>query len=80
MAALVFSLSFEGVNHGKQTSLFRNAAWVKKERGFKSNARAKSVFMLEIMAGRVTAFGNIVAVHHRGGSQISRLCFSMYFR
>lgn len=63
MAAVGFSLSFaRGVNHGKQSSLFHNGA-VKKEREARvgHGARAKSVFMLEIMAARVTAFGNIVA-------------------
>lgn len=48
------SLSFvRGVNHGKQSSLFHD--------GSGQAARAKSVFMLGIMAGRAAAFENIVA-------------------
>lgn len=62
MAATGIPLSFaRGVNHGKQTSLFREPPR-KKER-LSNGARAKSMFAFGIMTGRVTAFGNIVAGH-----------------
>lgn len=71
MAAAGIPLSFaRGVNHGKQTSLFREPPREKERAGV--GARAKSVFALGIMAGRVTAFGNIVAGHRGwGGFSIS---------
>lgn len=62
----LFALVRARVNHGKQTSLFHNAAVKKSRRRGRAarighGARAKSVFMLKIMAARVTAFGNIAA-------------------
>ena len=65
-----YSLSFvRGVNHGKQSSLFHSA--------LRHGARAKSVFMVGIMAGRATSFENIVA--DQKGSQF-HLQYLIYLR